>query len=107
MVEPKIIAVDFDNTLFETRFPEILEPKRNVIEFCKRRQEAGDIIILWTCRKDMDLLDATRACEKYGLTFDYVNRNADSHLAKFNNDDCRKIFADIYIDDKCLRPEEI
>ena len=105
-MQSKIIAVDFDDTLFKTAYPKILEPNMSVIEYCKKRQREGDIIILWTCRRDMELLDATRACEKYGLTFDYVNCNAETHLAKYS-DDCRKIFADIYIDDKCIRPDEI
>ena len=66
-----IIAVDFDNTLFKTNFPNIGEPILPVIEFCKARQQGGDIIILWTCRRDDDLLDATRACQRHGLEFDY------------------------------------
>ena len=102
-----IIAVDFDNTLFKTNFPNIGEPILPVIEFCKARQQGGDIIILWTCRRDDDLLDATRACQRHGLEFDYVNCNEPNHLAAFKNNDCRKIFADVYIDDKSITPQTI
>ena len=46
----KIIAVDFDGTLCENKYPEVGEPRRNVIDYVKTRREHGDKIILWTCR---------------------------------------------------------
>ena len=45
-------------------------------------------------------------CKEVGLVFDYVNENIPSRTKRFGND-CRKIGADIYLDDKAMRPEEI
>lgn len=49
-MDNKIIAVDFDGTLCENQWPEIGEPKKEVITYLKERQTAGDKLILWTCR---------------------------------------------------------
>ena len=46
----KVVAVDFDGTLFENKWPEIGEPNTALIEYLKKRQEQGDKLILWTCR---------------------------------------------------------
>lgn len=46
----KIIAVDFDGTLCENKWPEIGEPKCAMISKLKKEQLAGAKLILWTCR---------------------------------------------------------
>lgn len=46
----KVIAVDFDGTLCECKYPDIGAPVTPVIEYVKERKAAGDIVILWTCR---------------------------------------------------------
>ena len=46
----KIIAVDFDGTLCTDKYPEIGSPARGLINLLKSRKEAGDKLILWTCR---------------------------------------------------------
>lgn len=101
-----IIAVDFDGTLFENKYPDIGEPKWNVINWCKAKREAGGKLILWTCRDGQDLANALEACTNVGLFFDKVNSNLDEKI-EWHNNDSRKIGADIYIDDKAIRPEEI
>ena len=42
------------------------------------------------------------ACAEQGLIFDAVNENLPDMIEKFGGDS-RKIFADVYIDDKALR----
>ena len=42
-------------------------------------------------------------CEKNGLVFDTVNENLPELIDLYKND-CRKINADIYIDDKATDP---
>ena len=49
-MENKIIAVDFDGTLCENRYPEIGKPNEKVINYLIKRQKEGDKLILWTCR---------------------------------------------------------
>ena len=96
----KIIAVDFDGTLFDTEWPSIIKkPNYELIECLISRREYGDRIILWTCRRRKDLEIAVDACANQGLIFDAVNENLPDMIEKFGGDS-RKIFADIYIDDK-------
>lgn len=95
----KIIAVDFDGTLCENNWPEIGEPKKEVITYLKERQAAGDKLILWTCRVGEMLEKAVKWCAGQGLEFDAVNKNLPEIIAEFGTD-TRKIFANEYIDDR-------
>lgn len=99
----KIIAVDFDGTLFTDEYPEIGVPIWKVINYCKEQQEQGATLILWTCRNGADLEEAVELCRNVGLTFDYVNQNTAEHIAKFGGVDTRKVCADEYIDDKAKK----
>ncbi|MDR2266079.1 MAG: hypothetical protein LBE09_00640 [Christensenellaceae bacterium] len=99
MKDKKIIAVDFDGTLFKDAYPAIGEPIPAVINYVKQMKAEGHKLILWTCRCDAYLIAALKACQVVGLTFDAVNANVASNIAQYGND-CRKVFADIYIDDK-------
>ncbi len=101
----KIIAVDFDGTLCESKYPLIGKPKTEVIEVVKSLSKRCTVI-LWTCRRGKFLSQAVRWCEEQGLKFDYINENAPS-LVKMFGGDCRKIFADLYIDDKAMNVKEI
>lgn len=92
-----IIAVDFDGTLAVTDYPKIIEPRWDVIRFCKRRASAGDTVILWTCRSGTQLEDAIQWCAEQGLYFDYINENPPDRVDIYG--DCRKVYADIYLDD--------
>lgn len=97
-----IIAVDFDGTLcYGDNYPDIGKPNIKLIEYLKRRRSYGDILILWTCRENKPLQDAIEWCKKSGLEFDYFNENVPS-LIKEYGDDCRKVSADIYIDDRSI-----
>lgn len=95
----KIIAIDFDGTLCEDKYPEIGAPIKEVIDYLKKRQENGDKLILWTCRIGEKLDAAVKWCQEYGLVFDTVNENHPDVLAWIGSDS-RKIFADEYIDDR-------
>lgn len=96
-----VVAVDFDGTLFEDNFPDVGEPKWEVINKVKKLKENGNILILWTCREDENLKKAILKCQEVGLIFDYINENLPERKIIYNNDS-RKIGADIYIDDKSL-----
>ena len=102
----KRIAVDFDGTLFTDEYPKIGKPKWRVINWCKERKEKGDVLILWTCREGESLREAVEMCREVGLVFDYVNQN-DASLKKQFGNGCRKVGADIYLDDKAMRIEDI
>lgn len=95
----KIIAVDFDGTLCENKWPEIGAPNEELINYLKKRQENGDKLILWTCRIGEKLDAAVEWCQEQGLIFEAVNENHPDTLIWMGSDS-RKIFADEYIDDR-------
>jgi len=97
-----IIAVDFDGTLFEDKFPDIGKPKMEVIDLIKQYIYDGHVVILWTCRVGDRLQEAVSKCKEYGIEFSHINENSHETLRKYV--DCRKISADLYIDDKALNP---
>lgn len=97
----KIIAVDFDGTLCEYRWPEIGEPNEELITYLKERQKNGDKIILWTCRVGDMLKKAVEWAAEFGLIFDAVNENLPEIIDSFGTDS-RKIFANEYIDDRTI-----
>ena len=101
-----IIAVDFDGTLCENRWPGVGAPNTKLILKLIKLRSQGHKIILWTMRthqpygdQNRDLLqEAVDYCEDHGLIFDGVNEPDPQNAATFGNDS-RKIYADIYIDD--------
>lgn len=100
----KIIAVDFDGTLCENKYPEIGEPNMEVINYIKSEQSKGGKIILWTCRVGEYLWAAVKWCrDNHGIRFDAVNENIMEVIYSFGSD-TRKVFANEYIDDNmCTR----
>lgn len=103
----KIIAVDFDGTIFTDEYPNVGKPIWKTINYCKSEQAKGAILILWTCRNGQDLVEAVAQCEIVGLHFDYVNENAWVNTMEFGSMDNRKIYADEYIDDKAINVRDL
>ena len=98
---PYIIAVDFDGTLVEDKFPEIGAPREHVWADLKEAQDSGAKIILWTSRDHERLKEAVEYCVSRGLHFDAINSNLDECQVMFNND-TRKVYANEYWDDKAI-----
>lgn len=96
----KIIAVDFDGTLCEDKWPEIGVPNTALIDYIKERQAAGDKLILWTCRCGETLKNAVKWSAEHGIIFDAVNENLPEVLERMGGSDSRKIYANEYIDDQ-------
>lgn len=103
---PYIVAVDFDGTLCENAFPDIGKPKKEVIDAIKEYQSYGWKTILWTCRNQGYLDRAVAWCELHGLKFDAINENLPEVEEMFGGY-TRKIFADVYIDDKNVLLKEV
>ena len=76
-----IYAIDFDNTLAITRFPEIVAPNKKMVAFAKAVKAQGHQIILWTSRAGADLENAVEWCRLQGLVFDAVT-GADKAVGK-------------------------
>lgn len=101
-----IYAIDFDNTLAITRFPEIIGPNKKMVAFTKAVQAQGHKIILWTSRAGADLENAVEWCRLQGLVFDAVNEPLPEQIKRWGND-TRKIYADYYIDDKNVTIDQV
>jgi hydroxymethylpyrimidine pyrophosphatase-like HAD family hydrolase len=91
-----IIAVDFDGTIVEHKFPEIGKEIPHAIDTLKFFQGLGHKIILWTCREKNYLVKAIDFLNDKGLYFDAINENIED-LIEYSP---RKIFADMYVDDR-------
>lgn len=98
-----IIAVDFDGTLCRDKYPLIGEANDGLIRYLKHQKKNGARLILWTCRNGERLSQAVEWCRGHQLEFDTVNENLPEILERYGGDS-RKIFADIYIDDKSVAP---
>lgn len=99
---PKIIAVDFDGTLVEDKWPEIGKPNKEMFEFLKYLQKEHNIkLILWTSRTDRHLINAIEFCKAQGMEFDAINENL-PEVKALTGRDTRKVYADIYLDDKSI-----
>lgn len=99
MITRKVIAVDFDGTLCESKWPDIGKANTRLIEWLIRQQTDGARLVLWSCREG-DLLDhAVMWCLNRGLKFDAINDNTKERQEQYGNN-CRKVSADIYIDDR-------
>ena len=96
----KIIAVDFDGTLCENKWPEIGKENSVLILYLQGAKQAGCKLILWTCRCGELLQNAVDWCAEKGLTFDAVNENLPENIEWAGGSDSRKIIATKYIDDK-------
>ena len=94
------IAVDFDGTIVEHKYPEIGKEKPFAIQTLRTLQQEGNRIILFTSREGELLDDAVAYCHKKGLDFFAVNSNqpADALFPRQTT----KVIADVYIDDKNL-----
>jgi len=93
------IAVDFDGTIVEHKFPKIGKTNLFAFETLKQLQKQKHKLILWTYRAGKELEDAVNFCKENGIEFYAVNANYPNE--KINeNKVSRKIYADIYIDDR-------
>lgn len=92
------IAVDFDGTIVEHRYPEIGEIIPEAFEVLKELQDEGHKLILWTVRDGVDLQAAIDFCLDHGIMFHAVNESYPNE--EFNKYISRKVDADIFIDDR-------
>lgn len=98
-----IISVDFDGTLCRPNcYPEIRYDwdHLHLARVLNLVQQNGHKIILNTCREDRLRDIAVSFCKEILLFFpDLVNENCPDRIKEFGGD-CRKISADLYLDDK-------
>ena len=64
-----IIAVDFDGTIVEHKYPEIGRELPFAIETLKKLQQERHRLILWSVREGKLLQEAVDFCRERGLEF--------------------------------------
>ena len=95
-----IIAVDFDGTIVEHRYPEIGEEIPFAVETLKKLVEERHQLVLWSVREGKLLDDAVEWCRERGLTFYAVNKDFPEEDVEHNIHFSRKLRVDMFIDDK-------
>lgn len=96
-----IIAVDFDGTIVEHRYPAIGAEIPFAVETLRLLSEEHHRLILWTVREGALLDDAVEFCKNRGLKFYAVNRNYPEEDNRHQGYS-RKLKADLFIDDRNL-----
>jgi len=93
------IAVDFDGTIVEHKYPQIGQEIPFAVATLKKLQKEGHRLILWSVREG-DLLDeAVEWCRARGLEFYAVNRDMpDESLTPIDHG--RKLTVEMFIDDR-------
>ena len=95
-----IIAVDFDGTIVEHKYPEIGREIPFAIETLKMLIEDRHQLILWSVREGELLEEAVNWCKERGVEFYAVNRDYPEEKKENNNHFSRKLKADLFIDDR-------
>ncbi len=93
------IAVDFDGTIVEHKYPEIGKPILFAFEALKELNKRGHKLILWTYRSGKELDEAVAFCRKNGVEFYAVNKSHPDEVFDIN-EMSRKIDAQLFIDDR-------
>ena len=97
---PMIIAVDFDGTCVKEKYPKIGSDLPGAVETLQALVARDHRLILWTCREGQELEDAVnwfkeREIELFGI-------NETPLDADFRPQGGRKVYANLYIDDRTL-----
>lgn len=99
-----IIAIDFDGTVVEHRYPKIGKEIPFAVDTLKRLQADGHKLILWSVREGQLLKDAVEWCRDRGIEFYAINSNHPE--AYYEGEEVptapRKLKADLFIDDRNL-----
>ncbi|MBR4996076.1 MAG: hypothetical protein IKY82_08445 [Alistipes sp.] len=95
-----LIAVDFDGTIVEHKYPQIGKEIPFAIVTLKKLQDDGHRLILWSCREGRLLQEAVEWCRQRGLEFFAVNSNYPDEDVDEGAVRSRKLKADMFIDDR-------
>lgn len=96
------IAVDFDGTIVEHKYPEIGQERPFATATLRQLIADGHKLILWSVREGELLRAAVKWCEERGVRFYAVNADLDEDAADHQGTKhfSRKIKAHLFIDDR-------
>lgn len=93
-----LIAIDFDGTVVQHKYPKIGKEIPFATATLKQLIRDGHRLILWTSRTGQLLEDALEWCHEKGVEFYAVNKDYPEEEEHCNEP--RKIKVDMYIDDR-------
>ena len=96
-----VIAVEFDGTIVEHRYPEIGAEIPFAIETLKMLIKERHRLILWSVREGELLEEAVEYCRQRGVEFYAVNKDYPEEK-KTDKGYTRKLKVDMFIDDRNL-----
>ena len=97
------IAIDFDGTIVEHRYPAIGNEIPFATETLKMLIADHHKLILWSVREGKLLDEAVNWCKEHGVEFYAVNRDYPEENGTSNNNHfSRKLKVDMFIDDRKL-----
>lgn len=95
------IAIDFDGTIVEHRYPQIGPEIPFATDTLKMLMQERHRLILWTVREGKLLEEAVEWCRQRGVEFYAVNQDYPEE-EKGDKGFSRKLKADLFIDDRNL-----
>lgn len=97
-----VIAVDFDGTIVEHRYPEIGPEIPFAVQTLRMLIAEHHKLILWSVREGELLDEAVNWCRERGIEFYAVNRDYPEETLTNNDHFSRKLKVDLFIDDRNL-----
>ena len=97
-----LIAVDFDGTIVEHRYPEIGPEIPFAVQTLRMLIAERHKLILWSVREGELLDEAVNWCRERGIEFYAVNRDYPEETLTNNDHFSRKLKVDVFIDDRNL-----
>ena len=94
------IAIDFDGTIVEHKYPKIGDEIPFATDTLKMLIKDGHRLILWSVREGDLLQEAVDWCHARGVEFWAVNKDYPEEEKDKNNHFSRKLKADMFIDDR-------
>ena len=94
-----MIAVDFDGTIVEHKYPKIGKEIPFATQTLRQLVQDGHRLILWTIRHGDTLAEAVEWCRERGVVFYAVNSDYEGQEG-VSGDRSPKVKCDIYIDDR-------
>lgn len=94
-----VIAVDFDGTIVEHRYPAIGKEIPFAIATLKQLISDGHRLVLWSVREGKLLEEAVNYCRERGIEFYAVNKDFEEEDGRGRHYS-RKLKADLFIDDR-------
>lgn len=96
-----LIAVDFDGTIVQDRYPAIGKELPFATKTLKMLMEEGHRFILWTVRSGRTLEEAVEWCRERGIEFYAVNQNfVGEDESNKEHHYSRKLKVEMFIDDR-------